>query len=136
MGRCGPLVFLIKAERSIHGGAMRVVRVVAVFTIVTLAISLSAQTGTSTIRGTVTDQQGRVLPNATVTLTHLATNTVRTTKTTDTGAFVFDLITPADYRLQVEAKGFKTKAVDSVKALIGKQTESNVQSRSGPLRRS
>ena len=106
---------------------MRVVRVMAVFTIVTLAISLSAQTGTSTIRGTVTDQQGRVLPDATVTLTHLATNAVRTTKTTDTGAFVFDLITPADYRLQVEAKGFKKKAVDSVKALIGKQTETNVQ---------
>lgn len=106
---------------------MRLVRVVALLTIVTSAISVSAQTGTSTIRGVVTDQQGRVVPDATVTLTHIATNSVRTTKTTDSGAFVFDLITPADYRLQVEAKGFKKKVVDSVKALIGRQTESNVQ---------
>jgi hypothetical protein len=41
--------------------------------------------------------------------------------------FVFDLITPADYRIEVNAKGFKKQAIANVKALIGKQTESNVQ---------
>lgn len=90
------------------------------------ATLLSSQTGTSTIRGTVTDKQGRVVPAATITLTNTETNTVRSTKSTDTGSYVFDLITPADYRLEVEAKGFKKQLVQNVKALIGKPTESNV----------
>lgn len=107
---------------------MRLTRAVLLASAVTLAtLAAWGQTGTSTIRGVVTDEQGRVVPEATVTLTNVATNAVRTTKTTDTGAYVFDLITPADYRLEVEAKGFKKKLVGSVKALIGKQTENDVQ---------
>jgi Carboxypeptidase regulatory-like domain/TonB dependent receptor len=88
---------------------------------------LWSQTGTSTVRGTVTDQSGRVVPGATVTLTNVANNALRTTKTGDSGSYVFDFIAPADYRIQVEAKGFRSKVVDNVKALIGKPTESNVQ---------
>ncbi len=85
-----------------------------------------SQTGTSTIRGTVTDPQGRVVANATITLTNVETNGVRTTKSSDTGTYVFDLITPAHYRLEVQAKGFKKQVVDKVEALIGKPTEANV----------
>ena len=107
---------------------MRLVRVVVLLISVGgLLAPMWSQTGTSTVRGTVSDQQGRVVAGAAVTLTNTATNAVRTTKTTDAGIFVFDLITPADYRLEVEAKGFRKKIVGNVKALIGKQTESNVQ---------
>ena len=85
-----------------------------------------AQTGTSTIRGTVTDPQGSLVPNATIKLINTETNAVRTTRSTDTGTYVFDLITPATYRLEVEAQGFKKKATENVQALIGKATEENV----------
>jgi hypothetical protein len=61
------------------------------------------------------------------TLTNAATNTKRSMQTTDTGAYAFDLITPGDYRLEVEAKGFNKSVVDNVRASIGKQTEKNVQ---------
>src|SRR5947207_2556711 len=101
----------------------RLVVVVLSFFVVSLSHS---QTGTSTIRGTVTDQQGRMVSGATLTLTNTETNAVRTTKSTDAGNYVFDLITPADYRLEVEVKGFKKHVVEAVKALIGKPTESNV----------
>lgn len=98
---------------------MRLLRAVAsTLTMLLFAISLWSQTGTSTVRGTITDPQGRVVPNANVTLTNVETNAVRTTKSTDTGSYVFDLITPANYRLQVEATGFKKKVVDKVQALI------------------
>jgi hypothetical protein len=107
---------------------MRLIRVVVLLlTVLGLATSMWSQTGTSTVRGTVTDPSGRVVADAKVTLTNLATNAVRTTKTGDSGTFVFDLITPADYRLEVEARGFKKRQVDNVKALIGKQTENSVQ---------
>lgn len=90
------------------------------------ATALWSQTGTSTVRGTVTDPQGRVVSGATVTLTSLATNSVRSTKSTDTGSFVFDLITPSDYRLTTEAKGFKKNVIGNVTALIGKATQIDV----------
>src|SRR5437660_8198079 len=100
---------------------------VVALAVLIFASSIFAQTGTSTIRGTITDPQGRVVPAATVTLTNVATNAVRTTKSTETGAYVFDLIVPGTYRLQVESAGFRTKAVDDVHAQIGKPTETNVQ---------
>jgi len=89
--------------------------------------SVWAQTGTSAIGGAVTDQQGRAVPGAKVTLTNVATNARRSVESSSTGAYVFDLITPGDYRLEVEAKGFNKTVVGNVRALIGKQTETNVQ---------
>src|SRR4029077_8597626 len=61
-----------------------------------------------------------------VTLTNTETNAVRTTKTSDTGTYVFDLINPAKYRVEVDAKGFKKKVVENVEALIGKPTDASV----------
>src|SRR5260370_40800249 len=104
---------------------MRSLKILLVSLLLSAAFSWS-QTGTSTVRGTITDPQGRVVAGATVTLTNVATNTVRTTKSTDTGTYVFDLITPAEYRLTAAAKGFKKQVVDKVEALIGKPTEVSV----------
>ncbi|HYL14047.1 MAG TPA: TonB-dependent receptor [Terriglobales bacterium] len=100
---------------------------VVALAVLIVAVPSFSQTGTSTIRGTITDPQGRVVPGATVTLTNVGTNAVRTTKSTETGAYTFDLIVPGTYRLQVESTGFRTKAVDNVRALVGKPTETNVQ---------
>jgi carboxypeptidase family protein len=87
---------------------------------------LLSQTGTSSIRGTIGDPQGRVVSGATVTLTNVATNAIRTTKSSENGDYTFELITPATYRLEVEAPGFKKNVVENVKALIGKPTEANI----------
>ena len=107
---------------------MHPVRVLSLLiSLVLFGTFLFGQTGTSTIRGTVTDKQGRVVGNANVTLTNLATNAVRTTRTGEAGAYVFDLITPSDYRVEVDAKGFRKGLLDNVKALIGKPTEADIQ---------
>src|SRR5882724_9006496 len=92
-----------------------------------VAESVHAQTGTSSIGGTITDPQGRPVASAKVTVTNLATNATRSMQSTDTGAYLFALITPGAYRLEVEAKGFNKTVFDNVQALIGKQTESNVE---------
>jgi len=101
--------------------------IVVLICLLVFAAPLWSQTGTSTIGGTVTDQQGAAVPAAKVTLTNVATNAKRNMQTTGTGAYVFDLISPGDYRLEVEAKGFDKTVLDNVRALIGKQTETNVQ---------
>ena len=105
---------------SVRGVALAIV-------VLLFAAPLWGQTGTSAIRGTITDQQGRLVPNATVTLTNMATSAARTTKSSDSGDFVFDLIPPGDYRLEIEATGFRNNVLNNVHALIGKQTESSVQ---------
>jgi hypothetical protein len=110
-----------------EGASMHSVKIVASVVVLMIALPLYSQTGTSTIRGAITDPNGRLVAGAKVTITNLGTNGNRTTTSTDTGTYAFDLITPAAYRLEVEAKGFRTSVVDHVQGLIGKTTEANVQ---------
>jgi hypothetical protein len=83
------------------------------------ALSIFGQAGTSTIRGTVTDPQGNVVAGATVTLSNLDKGNTRTTSTEDNGSFAFELVPVGDYRVDVEAKGFKKTQVANVHASVG-----------------
>ena len=100
------------------------------------AITVSAQTGTSSVRGTVVDPQGKVVSGATVTLTSTETNTARNQTTSDSGIFVFELVPPGPYRIEVEASGFKKGVVTNVQALVAKPTEINVQLEVGAVNES
>src|SRR5260370_162880 len=95
--------------------------------IATAALTAFGQAGTSTVRGTVADPQGNVVAGATVTLTSVATNTSRTTTTSDSGSYSFDFVQPGDYRLDVEAKGFKKSVVNDIHALVAKPTPVDVK---------
>jgi hypothetical protein len=107
---------------------MRSSRVFALGLLLLAITSLSwSQTGTSTIRGTITDPQGRVVSNANVTLTNMGTNATRATKSTDAGIYVFDLIQPGTYRIDIDARGFKKQSIAKVEALIGKPTDASAQ---------
>jgi len=63
---------------------------------------------TGAIAGTVTDQSGAVVPNATVTVTSIAMGAMRTVITSAAGSYEVTLLLPGDYRIKVSAKGFKT----------------------------
>src|SRR5215212_4293799 len=95
--------------------------------------SIPAQTGTSSVSGQVLDPQGQAVPGATVTLTSIETNAVRSQKTSDKGAFVFELIPPGAYRIEAEAAGFKKAIVNDVRALVSKPTEVPVQLEVGSI---
>jgi hypothetical protein len=89
--------------------------------------SALAQTGTSSVHGTVTDPQGNVVAGATVTLIDSGTNTSRTQISNGSGNYTFDFIPPGDYRVEAESKGFKKAAVTDVHALVSKPTEVNLR---------
>ena len=91
-----------------------------------VAVAVFAQQGTSTVRGTVVDQNNNVVPGASVTLTNVGTGATRTATTTDAGVYVFDLIAIGDYKIEVEATGFKKKAVTDIHALIAKSVTVDV----------
>jgi hypothetical protein len=86
----------------------------------------NAQTGTSTIRGEISDAQRKMVAGATVTLKNANVGFSRSQTTSAAGGYSFELIPPGDYTLEVEAKGFK-KSVRNVSALIGSVTAADVQ---------
>ena len=91
------------------------------------------QTGASTIRGSVKDQSGALVSGATVTLTNLETNAVRTAETTTSGAFAFELVPVGDYEVRIEAKGFRKSIVRPVQALVANVTDVPVTLEIGEL---
>lgn len=77
-----------------------------------------AQSGRSTIKGVVKDQQGNVVPGANVNLTNLEKNFSRTQVTTSDGAYAFTAIPPGTYKLEIEATGFKKYLLSRAEALV------------------
>jgi hypothetical protein len=83
-----------------------------------------AQTAaTGGLTGTVTDQTGAVVPNATVTVTSADTGQARTVTTDAAGTYKVGLLAPGSYRVKFEASGFKTVEVPSTTVNV---TETNV----------
>lgn len=80
--------------------------------------NIKAQSGTSSIRGSVADPQGNAVVGASVTLTSEGKNFTRTQITTDDGQYVFIAIPPGIYRLEVESNGFKKSLIEKVEAQI------------------
>lgn len=83
------------------------------------SLPATAQT-TGRIRGTVTDQQGAVMPGVTVTITsqELMGGT-RLAVTGETGAYRFTALPPGLYNVMAEMDGFRTETLADVKVGVG-----------------
>src|SRR5437870_12114899 len=92
----------------------------------TLAVVAFGQAASASLRGVVKDPQGNVVPGATVTLVNPAINFSRTTTSTNDGVFTFEQIPVGDYRVEVEAKGFKKAIITDIHALVSKVTPIDV----------
>jgi hypothetical protein len=82
-----------------------VIRSLSIFLVAALA---SAQTYTATVRGTVTDASGAVVPGAIVTLTNTEQNRPYSFNTNQAGEYVLVQVPPGSYSLTVKAPGFKS----------------------------
>jgi hypothetical protein len=118
-----------------HGRRVVQVGAVAIAALLVFSPAVFGQSSTTaTIRGTVQDSSGGVLPGANVTLTNEGTKAAVNSVTDDRGQYLF-VVFPATYTLKVELSGFKTyeqtglslspndtRGVD-VKLDVGQQTE-------------
>ncbi len=95
--------------------------------ILAATITSLAQSGGTTVRGTVRDPQDNVIAGANVTITDPARNFTRTQSTNQDGAYVFQAIPPGTYRLEVSAQGFKTATASGLEALVDTPTVRDVQ---------
>lgn len=90
------------------------------------ALPVFSQQGTSIVRGTVKDQQGNLVSGAAVKLTSLRTGAERNTTTSSEGLFSFEAIQVGDYKVEVEATGFKKGVVTDIHALVSSPTSVDV----------
>src|SRR3954465_16068671 len=100
---------------STRRGALAVLGALVLYALV--CVPVAAQTGTSSLRGTVMDPQGNAIAGANVTLTNTDKNFTRTQVTNESGGFGFNTGPPCPYRVEIEAPGFK-KSVAMATTLV------------------
>jgi hypothetical protein len=89
------------------------------------APAIFGQAPTGTILGTVTDESGAVIPNATLTITNKATGIARSAVTNTEGFFSAPALPSGQYELRTEVPGFKT-VVREAEVEIGRSTTVNI----------
>src|SRR5215469_5113198 len=82
------------------------------------------------VTGSVTDNSGAVVPNATVTLDNKEMGTTQAVATNATGGFRFPLLRPGVYTVTVKATGF-SGATQDVTVGVGQVTTASLQLRVG-----
>jgi trimeric autotransporter adhesin len=72
-----------------------------------LTLPVSGQSYQGSLRGSLRDSGGNVMPSVTIALTNEATNVARTTVTNASGEYVFEKIDPGSYKIDATQTGFK-----------------------------
>lgn len=96
-------------------------------------LSSFAQSGTSGIRGTVSDQNGATVAGAAVMLTNPETGFSRTVTSGSDGGYNFLGIPPATYRIEIQASGFKKLVSSNVQALVDSAVNLNLALETGDV---
>ncbi len=93
-----------------------------------IAVSFSnAQSGTTSLRGTIIDAKGGVVPDAEVTLSNTEISVTETTHSDQNGFYQFREIRPAAYTLAVNAQGFAPFKQTGLTLLVSTPATSDVQ---------
>jgi hypothetical protein len=87
-------------------------------TLILLCGSVVRAQDTTNLSGTVTDPEGKVIANATVTATNVGNGTSRKVTTGENGTYQFNQIPPGKYTLRAEAKGFKVSVQEDVDLVV------------------
>jgi len=98
--------------------------------IASMALPAHAQSPVGSIRGTVTDEHGGVITNATVTVTNKATGDTRKVTTGGDGIYAVDNLLPGQYDVRIEAQGFATYSIVAT-VQVGNTTNGDAAMRAG-----
>lgn len=91
-------------------------------------IAFGQQAATATLTGTIADPMGAVIAGSKITATQIATGIKRDTVTNEDGRYVFSNMSPGDYELRAESKGFATKTTKTAIALnVGQTVTLNIR---------
>lgn len=91
------------------------------------------QATTGTISGTVSDESGAVLPEAIVTVVHVATGMTRTVMTDENGRYRVPGLPLGDYEVRVEHSGFQAAVQRGLTLTVGEEAVLDFHLRVGQL---
>ncbi len=97
------------------------------FILLFCAVSGFAQTGSTSLRGTVLDPNGAVIPAAQVTLTSQEIGVSLSTQTDKNGFYQFQDVRPATYVLTVSATGFATFKQNGLVLLVSMPATNDIK---------
>lgn len=109
---------------------MQFVRVMALLMLAMSLFGMTAFAQSTTdgaIGGTVTDQSGAVIPNATVKATNLGTNATATATTDGTGRYRIIQLKPGTYKLEVASGNFTPYTAQGLIVEVGRVTTMEVK---------
>ena len=90
-------------------------------------LGLRAQSGTSSIQGSVTDGSGAVIPDANVMLTNTSTGVKLDSNSDQAGSFSFPSVTPGVYSLEVKKDGFASYTISGFDVTVGQHSTQNAK---------
>jgi hypothetical protein len=105
------------AVRKLSGWAL-----LGAITLLLSAVAL-AQENRATIVGTVLDQTGAAIPNATIKATNIETNTTMTTTSNESGVYTLPFLPVGKYQINVTANGLKTARRDNIELRVGARVQ-------------
>jgi hypothetical protein len=101
-------------HKSISQVAIRAVLLLAVAAATVAPVAAQALGSAGTVTGVITDPNGAVVPNASVTIANTITGYTRTVNTGADGSFRFNDVPPNNYQLSINATGFSAAQQDLV----------------------
>jgi len=110
-------------------------------TVLTIAFAFAGRLSTlaqvevssATIKGTITDPNGAVIPGAAITVTSIDKGIRKTAKTGADGNYQIPLLQPGVYQVQVEAVGFDKAVAKDVQLTVGQSLVYDVSLRVGAI---
>ncbi len=111
---------------------MRVVGIWLIGTLLHLGLAGAQLGGTGTIKGTITDPSGAVIPGATVVATNVATGVQTARSTTEAGLYVIAPLPVGRYDVSVTAAGFRPVKQEGIVVDALSTVEVNFRMELGP----
>jgi hypothetical protein len=101
--------------------------------VVLFSVPVFAQRITATIRGTITDSTGAVVPGASVTVRNEETGLTRSATTTSAGIYSFAELPVGSYRVEVELSGFKSEVRSRIVLNVADARAVDIQLQTGDV---
>ena len=100
----------------------KILSLLALSLILSLGQVFAQSTVTGGINGTVTDPQGSNVPNATIVVTNLGTNSSVTVTSDDNGGYRVTNLQPGVYKLETTVTGFAPALAENITVEVGRST--------------
>lgn len=98
-----------------------------IWTLILLVMSaVFAQSNTGSITGVVQDQNGAVLANATVKITNVGTNDIRTVQTDSDGRYEVLSLPNGVYKVSATTSGFQETTINEIRLAVGEKLRVDV----------